>query len=333
MQDVPKSVQVVGGNTLQQQDVTNISELTKLVPTVSGVGQSLNIRGVGTGASTVGSQSKVGITIDDVPLPSRSNIANYLIDIERIEVLPGPQGTLAGRNATGGLINMVTRSPSTDGFSGFVNALGTTDHEFAVSAFITGPISEKISFSSSQYYRGFRGLYKNITLDKWANDYVLGTRNKLRVEATENFIVTGTFFYQYAHRNGVAGGGGQPLGGNPIVLAGGNTGVRFASDVLNRTYAQLQPGVVPGIKNKAYASLLNGTSKSTSVGGILRAEWALPNEMTVSSITSYLDERKPHPCRQCGHPDSHSGFHRGSQWGRLRDLFTTAAVISPRNFA
>lgn len=293
VQDVPKSVQVVGSAALQRQNVTNISELTKLVPTVSGVGQSLNMRGVGTGASTVGSQSKVGITLDDVPLPSRSNIANYLIDIERIEVLPGPQGTLAGRNATGGLINMVTRSPSDDDWMGFVNLLATTDGERSASGYVSGPISDKISVSLSQYYRGFQGLYKNVLLDKWASDYVYGTRSKIEFRPTETFTLTGTFFYQRAHRNGVAGGGGQPLGGNPIILAGGDTSVVFGSDIKGRTFAQLQPGVTPGPRNNKYASFLNGTSQSTSVGGVLKAELDLPGDHTLTSITSHLDERSP----------------------------------------
>ncbi len=300
VQDVPKSVQVVTNDALVQQNITNIADLSKIVPTVSGVGQTLTMRGVGTGAPTIGAQSKVGIVVDDVPQPSRANIANNLQDIAQVEVLPGPQGTLAGRNATGGLINIVTSAPTSE-WTGFVNVLGTTDNQFQASGFVSGPISDKISISISQYYDGFRGLYKNITLDKWANSYVYGTRNKIQFRPTEDLTITGTFFYQYAHRNGVGAAptgvsatpGNASLGGNEYIHAYANPTIFFAADINRRSLAQLQPGVPIGPDNKYYASPNNGTAHSQTWGGVLRGEWESSGGVTLTSITSYLKENSP----------------------------------------
>ncbi len=300
IQDVPKSVQVVSSALLQQQNITNVSDLSKIAPTVSGVGQTLTMRGVGTGAPTIGAQSKVGIVVDDVPQPSRANIANNLQDIERVEILPGPQGTLAGRNATGGLINIVTAGPSNE-WTGNISVLGTTDHQLQASGFISGPINDKISISISQYYDGFRGLYKNITLDQWANSYVYGTRDKIRFKPTESLTLTGTFFYQYAHKNGVGAAptgssatpGNGSLGGNEYIHAFANPTIRFGTDIKQRTLAQLQPGVPIGPDNKYYASPNNGTAHSQTYGGIFRADWESSGGLGLSSFSSYMHENSP----------------------------------------
>ena len=166
VQDIPKQVQVVAQETLKQNNITSVTDLRKIVPSISGSG--LSMRGVATGASSLGANGKVGIVLDDVPIPSRAAFANNLLDIERVEVLPGPQGTLAGRNAAGGLINMVTANPSTSGLTGKINFLATTDFEYQGSMFLSAPITDKLGFSFSQQYSQFRGLTYNIVDGKWA---------------------------------------------------------------------------------------------------------------------------------------------------------------------
>ena len=302
VQNVPKSVQVVTSATLQRQNITDISDLQKLVPTIAGVGQTLSIRGVGTGASTIGAQSKVGIVLDDVPQPSRSTIANNLMDIERVEVLPGPQGTLAGRNATGGLINLVTRGPTSE-WTGSAQGLATGDGERQAALFVAGPINEKVQISASQYFRGYRGLYKNIFLDKWSNDYVYGTREKVRVQLTDSLSFDGTVFYQYFHRNGVGGQGGGPNGGNPIIYAVAPPANYFQTGDVRTpagNFAQLQPGVTPGIHNNEYASNRNGTAETSSGGAVARATYTLPNDVSFTLISSYMKESNPIHTDYCG---------------------------------
>lgn len=292
VQDVPKSVQVVSSDALARQNIVGIGDLQKLVPTIAGVGQTLAIRGVGTGASNIGSQNKVGIVLDDVPQASRATLANNLQDVERVEVLPGPQGTLAGRNATGGLINIVTRGPS-DTWTGFINVLGTSDVERQLAGFIAGPINDKIQISMSQYYRGFRGLYKNIALDQWADETVIGTRNKIKLLPTEGLTIEGSIFYQYQKNNARGGQGGGPGGGNPpIFRAAPPINFKAQQDVRpgNIPFSTYQPGVTPGPDNIFFSSPRNGTSVTTSYGANGRVEYETPGGLILTSITSYFDE-------------------------------------------
>ncbi|UZW57398.1 TonB-dependent receptor [Sphingobium sp. JS3065] len=280
VQDIPKSVQVIGSGALQRQNIVNIGELQKLVPTIAGEGQTLAIRGVGTGASSVNAPNKVGIVLDDIPQPSSTTLSNFLLDVERIEVLPGPQGTLAGRNATGGLVNMVTRGPSAE-WTGFANLLYTSDQQKQAAFFLAGPVSDKIQISTSQYFDGFRGLTKNIYLDQWSNSYTYGSRNKVKLLLSDQFTVDVTAFYQYSHQNG-----DNQIAPFAYVPAGFN----FPSDVYKRPFSQMQPGVTPSLSNRNYASLYNGESRTVDYGGILRLTFETAGGTTLTSINSYLNE-------------------------------------------
>lgn len=319
VQSVPKSVQVVSDVALQRQNVVNISDLAKLVPTIAGSGQTLAIRGVGTGASNIGSQSKVGVVLDDVPQPSRATLANNLLDIERVEVLPGPQGTLAGRNATGGLVNMVTRGPTPE-WTGFASALGTSDGERQLAVFAAGPIADKIQISTSQYFRTFPGLYKNIYLNQDATESVYGTRDKIKLLPTDNLTITGTAYYQYSTRQAVTGQGGGPGGGNPIIYKTTPPANYNYIPVPSLTFAQLEPGVTPGPDNNEFASPLNGTSRDTIYGGIGKIEYNAPIGVSLTSITSYLHESNPIHSDYCGCMASVAASNVRPEWTGFVDV-------------
>lgn len=125
IQKVPSAVSVVSGNNLVESGVgRSAAEITKLVPNTS-AGQSNGhsrprwwIRGVGTGTQGLDSPSPVGIYLDDVYISNASATAFPLFDLERVEVLRGPQGTLWGKNTTGGAINLISQKPkfSSDGY-------------------------------------------------------------------------------------------------------------------------------------------------------------------------------------------------------------------------
>lgn len=127
--EAPVAVTAVGGEQLENSGVTDIRELTSLAPSVQfqtpggGADSSIRIRGVGTTSTNPGLESSVGVIIDGV-IRSRTGVAlSELGDLERIEVLRGPQGTLFGRNTSSGIINVVTRQPDFNGISG--NITGT----------------------------------------------------------------------------------------------------------------------------------------------------------------------------------------------------------------
>src|SRR6185436_7433372 len=118
LQDVPLAVTAVGGQSMQNSGATDIRQLNQLAPSllVSSTGTEANgsarVRGIGTVGDNPGLESSVAVFIDGV-YRSRSGIGlNELGEIDRVEVLRGPQGTLFGRNASAGLINILSKRPS-----------------------------------------------------------------------------------------------------------------------------------------------------------------------------------------------------------------------------
>jgi outer membrane receptor protein involved in Fe transport len=138
--DVPQSISVVSGSTLEEQNASNFADYLKLVPGLqlnqSTPGQGrLIVRGVNSG----GVASTVGVYMDETPFGSSSGLVNSAVlagdfdtfDLDRIEVLRGPQGTIYGANSLSGVLKFVTKQPSTTGFTarGRVGLETTNDGE------------------------------------------------------------------------------------------------------------------------------------------------------------------------------------------------------------
>jgi iron complex outermembrane receptor protein len=164
LQDVPLAVTAVGGESMQNSGATDIRQLNQLAPSllVSSTGTEANgsarIRGIGTVGDNPGLESSVAVFIDGV-YRSRSGIGlNEMGDIERVEVLRGPQGTLFGRNASAGLIHVITARPRFD-FGGHVDlSYGNYDYMRGQLG-ITGPITEQVAFRVDAIYTRRDGFY------------------------------------------------------------------------------------------------------------------------------------------------------------------------------
>lgn len=129
IQDVPIAVTAVAQEALNKQGVVNVQNITQVSPSfstsqaqISSGSVVLRIRGVGTTSNNIGFESAVGIFVDGA-YQSRPGVAlSEFVDIERVEVLRGPQGTLFGRNTSAGALNITTNRPDVTEFSGFANA-------------------------------------------------------------------------------------------------------------------------------------------------------------------------------------------------------------------
>ncbi len=136
VQDIPIAVTAVSPAQLEKQGVVNVQEITQVSPSFS-TSQAQNssgtvvlrIRGVGTTSNNIGFESAVGVFVDGA-YQSRAGIAlSEFVDVERVEVLRGPQGTLFGRNTSAGALNITNKRPELGEFGGFVNATyGNFDH-------------------------------------------------------------------------------------------------------------------------------------------------------------------------------------------------------------
>ena len=173
--DVPQSVSVVSGDALENVQATNFSDYLKLVPglqlnqTTAGFGR-LVLRGVNTG----GVASTVAVYQDETTFGSSSGLVNGAIlagdfdtfDIERIEVLRGPQGTIYGASSMGGVLKYVTRKPDTSGFEararGSIETVKGGDESYLGSAVVNMPFGDAVAFRASGFYRDFGGFIDSI---------------------------------------------------------------------------------------------------------------------------------------------------------------------------
>jgi iron complex outermembrane receptor protein len=149
LQDVTASVVAVGADRLENSQINNLQDLQSIVPSVN-FGNDFNqakifIRGVGANTSTTGNATGVALHVDGAVVSRAEAQLTSLFDLQRVEVLRGPQGTLYGRNATGGSINLITAKPTRD-FSGYSRfTYGSYDMVFAEGA-VSGPITDNILF-------------------------------------------------------------------------------------------------------------------------------------------------------------------------------------------
>jgi iron complex outermembrane receptor protein len=164
LQDVPLAVQAVGGDALRNTGANDIRALNQLAPSllVSSTGTEANgsarIRGIGTVGDNPGLESSVAVFVDGV-YRSRSGIGlNELGEVDRIEVLRGPQGTLFGRNASAGLIHIITRRPEFT-FGGYAEASYGNYNYMRGAVGLTGPISEHLAFRLDAIYTRRDGFY------------------------------------------------------------------------------------------------------------------------------------------------------------------------------
>ena len=153
-QDVSIALTALSGDDLNTYGITNINGLENVTPGLEienqfGSGQpSFSIRGVGFRDYATLNAPSVGIYVDDVAYPIPVTTQGVLFDIERVEVLRGPQGTLYGRNTTGGAIKIISARPTEEFAAGF-NVEGGRFGRVDSEAYVSGPITDKIRFRLS----------------------------------------------------------------------------------------------------------------------------------------------------------------------------------------
>lgn len=192
--DVPLSVTVVSGSTLQRDGDYSIQDLAEKVPNLiiepSNPRQtSISIRGLGKNSANDGLETSVGVYVDGVYLSQPGETTFDLADISQVEVLRGPQGTLFGKNNTGGVLNITTLKPSftsTESVEALVGNYGT--YELHASA--TGPISDTVAFRFTAYDRlrdGFlNNLYDGVKFNGFDRQ---GFRGQLLFQPSDSFVV------------------------------------------------------------------------------------------------------------------------------------------------
>ncbi len=283
LQKVPLTIAALGSRELAAKGVVDATALNGLVPNLrvnspfSETQPNFTVRGIGVANEfNPNAQSPIGVYFDEVYQGFRASHGSALFDLERVEVLKGPQGTLYGRNTTGGAINIITRKPDLKGFNGYVTAGYGNYNRFNVSAAAEATlIEDKLGLRVAMTRLSRDGVIKNVTgrygasnpyvgnadydsIDSWAG------RATLRARPTETLdMVLRAYFSDQA-----------PIGTTGVVYQLSPGG----ADIAGRTF--------PGLGQRESAATNQGRYKTKTWGINLKTDWNA-GDVTVTSVTGY----------------------------------------------
>jgi len=280
VQEVPQAVQVISADQLASASIHEFTDLTRIAaslvikPAEHPVNASVSLRGIGTFAFSIGVEPSVAVQVDDVPVAFQARAFADLSDVQRIEVLRGPQSTLYGKAASAGLINIVTLGP-TEEFSGSAHVLGTSDEEFVGGLSLAGPIGENFGYRVVAQHTTYDGNVENLfNGDKVNGRESTTVRGKLVWDPSENFSATlGADYID-----------GETTVGRPFVRLDPTALLRNTPGLTNDVTL---PGVVADADNTDISNNFAAGTDYEGNGGSLKLEIGLPADHTLVSISSY----------------------------------------------
>lgn len=174
LRDVPMSITAISGSELTQKGINNVADLVKMTPGLSYVetGNSVpifSLRGVGFFDTALGARPTVSVYVDEAPLPFSIMASGASFDLERVEVLKGPQGTLFGQNATGGAINYIAAKPTSD-FKAGVTASYARFNTVDLQGYVSGPIADTLGIRVAGRIARSNGWQRSYTRDDELGD-------------------------------------------------------------------------------------------------------------------------------------------------------------------
>lgn len=168
LQDVGIAVSAFTGDMLKAQGFTSTTELAKITPginvsgTLGGQGLQFSIRGVTQSDYNDAIEAPVAVYIDDTYVASQQGQGAALFDIERVEALKGPQGTLFGRNATGGLVNFIVKKPDLGKFGGYIDGTYGRFDRTTLEGAINIPFGETVALRASGFWNRNNSIWQNV---------------------------------------------------------------------------------------------------------------------------------------------------------------------------
>ena len=176
LQSVPVAVSVLSGESLAEAARPSIESAAQMVPSLnflkSGttLNQTIFLRGVGTATFSIAGEPSVSTVVDGVVYARSGEAFSDLVDVAQIEVLRGPQGTLFGKNASAGVINITSQMPKNE-LGGTVEASYFDRNEVRVKGSINLPMGESLAGRFSAFYGSYDGNIRNVTTNEWVNGY------------------------------------------------------------------------------------------------------------------------------------------------------------------
>lgn len=205
LQNAAIAITAVGSEQLIRAGVTDTTQLTQVAPSlqigaIAGSANTFYLRGVGNFTTNSQSDAAVSFNVDGVPFARSQAAHGVFYDLERVEVLKGPQGILYGRNSTGGAINVITAKPKIGQFSGFVQGEYGNFDAYNVTAAVNVPVGPHSALRVAGQISGHDGYYSDGTGD----DNLRAVRAQFATELGDSVrLVIGG---DYAHQGGIGAG-------------------------------------------------------------------------------------------------------------------------------
>ncbi|SDG90227.1 iron complex outermembrane recepter protein [Pseudomonas flavescens] len=278
-QSVPTPISVLGGETLENQRIYRVQDIQQLVPSTSVAyvharQSSISIRGLGNNPASDGLEGSVGVYLDNVYLGRPGMAVFDLLDVEQIDVLRGPQGTLFGKNTTAGVLNITTRKPTFTPERSIETSLGE-DGYFQTKGSLSGPLSDTLAGRFSAYRTRDDGyvdnLYNGDTLNGGARQ---GFRGQLLFGPSDTFNLRWIGEYNEEDSNN----GILSLYSTGPTINGVNRYEQRAA-AAGATLVYGKDGKVNLDSDQQVTVFQGGTS--------VEANWTLPNDFTLTSISAY----------------------------------------------
>jgi outer membrane receptor protein involved in Fe transport len=281
--DVGLTIAALGSDTLEKQGIKSLEDLARAVPGLSYASTDFGtpvftLRGVGFYDNSLGGYPTTSVYLDEVPLPFPAMATHANLDLERVEVLKGPQGTLFGQNSTGGAINYIAAKPTDTLAAGVEGTIGRFGQGEA-NGFISGPITDTLGVRFAGQY-GFGSPWQK----SYTRDDSLGRKNFINGRMLLNWQATSSL--KFALNLNAWRDRSEPLGGQFVAIfpqisgAGGTSAVLPALDTLpfapnNGRAADWDPAHRPRGDKRQYQAAL-------------RTDLDVTDDIVLTSITSYV---------------------------------------------
>jgi len=275
-QSVASALSVLQGDNLTENQIgRSAKEVLDYVPNASAVAQGHGrprwwIRGVGTGQQQLDFSNPIGFYLDDVYISNATGTGFPLFDLDRVEVLRGPQGTLWGKNTTGGAINIITRKPDLTGSDGYLRLDDGTYNDRILEGAAGGVIwKNHLAARVSFHYEARGARFTNLNTGAAEGQFQDGAvRLQLLGRITPDFEVTGNVHYrQY-----------------------GNQG-SFTTTASNAANGAYLLGYVPSTDPDTVSTNAPASDNLTQNGAFLNFKWRAGGGVTVTAISAYEDFR------------------------------------------
>jgi len=290
LQDVPVSISAIGNEQLASRGVTTSNDLGAVVPNLQVSSQygdtspNFSLRGVGvTNEFAANTASPIGIYVDEVSQTFRYTHGLSLYDLDRVEVLRGPQGTLFGRNTTGGAINIITRQPQLGAPNGFLKAgYANYDRFTAQGAAEFSPVEDMVGVRVAFNYGKGDGYFKDPQPSRNGITYgsldTIGLRGTLRLKASDRLNISVKGFYN--KDNPV----GYPL--HYIGLVGADANYNGGTDFFGNSRQ-----TAACCEYNEVALDKGGKFLTKSWGGSVNINYELNDNVSLTSVTGYTKSR------------------------------------------